>query len=292
MNLLVDKREQELPAEDKQMQDAFMAGLNAEEEPFEVDKKSISTHSKSKSPLGVILVAVLVFIAAFVVVYFGYYKNKVQAPGSTTEIAREGGSQTADAADVASADETATVDEGAAVAANQTSCIIVASDVMKEIAGVLANGARIEAMFFDEGSFSAEISAPSGSEAVNIYNTIKNNLGSEITLTSSQPLSGRNALIAGTFNSTPNRTGSEISNIDLEMKLRDIADEVGAVVSSLNISNAAQGQTVFLKLSGTFDACQQFLQRLSQQNLSITVSKLLLMPGQNGNYAFILRFYL
>jgi len=290
MNLLIDKRDQEHSFEENDMQDALLAGLNADEQQDEIRTNTLAPAAKRKSPLGIILTAILVLAAAVVIVYYGFFKKSIQLPLLSKQ---DNGRQLKEEASPTSAEQSGEISsstgETASQNANLTSCIRMAPRIMNELARSVGNGASIEALFFDEGSFSVELKA---ADAASVYRTVASGLGADITLTSSEPKSGQNALIAGTFVSQPTKSGATLSNIDLEVLLRDMAEETGLQVTSLTISNAGQGQTVFLRLAGTFDRCQLYLKRLSQQSFSITVSKLLLMPGQDGKYAFILRFYL
>jgi len=287
MNLLIDKRDQEHSFEENDMQDALFAGLNADVQHDESRTSTLIPPAKRKGSIGIILSAVLVLAVAMVIVYYGFYKKSIQIPLLSKQ---DNGRQVKEEAPPESAEEVAASAEGTtAQNENLTSCIRMAPIIMDELAKVVTNDVGIEALFFDEGSFSAELKAP---DAAGVYRSIAAALGPDITLTSSEPKAGQNALIAGTFVSQPAKSGATYSNVDLEVLLRDISDGIGSQVMSLTISNAAQGQTVFLRLSGTFDMCRQYLKQLSRQDFSITVSKLLLMPGQGGNYAFILRFYL
>ena len=294
MNLRIDKREQEHPVDDHGMQNGLLDSLNEDREQqrdFPVSKFAPA----KKGVLGPIIAAVLVFAAALVIVYYGFYKKSIRLPflsgPKSTEQTAAVESLTADEDNVV--DSTVlTTSENSRDSGKQRSCIQIAPEIMNSIAGILGPEVRLNALFFDEGSFSAEINAPGTAEATTIYNSLSNSLSSDITLTSSPPRTGQNALLAGVFVSNPNSGAGAISSVELEQKLRDIAEESLAIVASVNISSSAQGQTVFLKLDGTFDDSRQFLQRLSQLNLGITVSKLLLMPGQNNDYSFVLRFYL
>lgn len=290
MNLLIDKRDQEHAVEENDMQDALFAGLNADGKQDEVRAKPFVPPAKRKSSLGFILAAILVLAAAAVIVYYGFYRKGVQLPLSSKQDNGRQQQEEASPETAEQAESIATPSEGTATQNEQfTSCIRTAPVIMAELAKAVNNGAGIQALFFDEGSFSAELKSP---DAAALYQSIAGSLGPDIKLTSSQPKAGQNALIAGTFVSRPEKSGVALSNVDLEVLLRDMADEIGAQVMSLTISNVSQGQAVFLRLSGSFDLCRQYLQQLSQQKFSVTVSKLLLMPGQNGNYAFILKFYL
>ena len=294
MNLLNDKREQELSVNDNSMQNALFESLNNESQEPTSFPQPKQTRAK-KSLLGPILAAILVFVAAFVIVYYGFYKKSFRIPSFSKPESTE---QSSDS--TASVNEDDNTDDPESVASTDhvvssvaaKSCIQIAPEIMNSVAAVLGPNKIINALFFDEGSFSAEISASSTAEAATIYRTMESSLGEEITLTSSAPQVGQYALIAGTFASSPTSGKSTISSVDLEEKLRELAEDSAAMVASVNISTTAQGQSVFLKLDGSFDACRQFLQRLARQNLSLTVSKLLLMPGQNDKYAFVLRFYL
>ena len=295
MNLLVDKREQEFSFEDAKEQSSLMESLNQDREPGAEFDKPKSPASK-KSLLGPILTTILIFAAAFVVVYFGFYKKSVKWPlfpknESAEQTSLEQKTQD-EGSDVADNAQESTSQPGGEEFADSQYCVDIAPGIISVIHSVLSSTVKVNTIFFDEGSFSAELIASNETEAASVYRTMGAALGDKITLTSNEPRSGRSALIAGTFATAARGNATDISSIELEEKLRDMADEAGARVASVTISKSGQDQTVFLKLEGSIGNCQQFLQLLRQQNLAITVSKLLLFPAISGEYTFILRFYL
>lgn len=291
MNLLRDKRDDERPLE------TTSEGSLSEDQfqPAEarIKEKPVQKREKSKNTLSTLLIAAAIFIIAILVTYFGFYKQKEggELPGAATtaeidssETIVESGSP----AETTASDVTQTQTRQAAPG---ESSLKTASDVMQNIQNALGSG-RVTAFFLDDGSFSAEVDAASVDEATGIYNAVKSALPAHASLTSSAP-TGPNALIAGAFDAGSVSQPSGLSKDEIDSALRQLSNDAGTTVSSLAIDAPAGEQSfIVMRVTGSFEICRIFVEKLSQKSWNVSVSKLILLPGVGDGYTFVLRFYM
>jgi hypothetical protein len=295
MNLLRDKREDERPvdaAPDGSLsEDQFQpAGENAAKQPA-------VKPSKSKNTLSTLLIAATIFIIAILVTYFGFYKpkegNRTVQPNQSTALV---GSSGDNAAEAASADTETTNASGQQVVVSGSqstgeSSMTTASSVMQTIQNTLGAG-QVAAFFLDDGSFSAEVEAESAAGARDIYSSLESSLPVGSQLTSAEP-TGSHALITGSFNASSSSDPTGLAQNDIDQALRQIAGDAGTTVASLNVDAPANEQAfVVMRLSGSFQACQTFVAKLSQKSWNISISKMILMPAPGGGFTLVLRFYM
>jgi len=293
MNLLKDKR-------DLEKLDAPVFSAPPKESQRETEALSDNPEpeiiKKPKNTLGTLLLAAFVFILAIVVTYFGFYKNKqsdkIHDPDtSVTAMDSNQGDEKSlpDAGD--STDEGQDNTETPAMSVGEVSSLRIASEFMQNIQAATARD-NVTTLFMDDGSFSAEIDASSLVDAKNIYAAVRESLPSHTQITSSAPVNGTVAIISGTFTPAAVPSGSGLTRGEIETKLREFAGQANNTISSLNISKQEDQHFVFMKTEGSFENCRTFVEKLADENIYVSVSKLIMTQNPSGSYTFVLRFYL
>lgn len=297
MNLLRDKRDKEKPI------DAADFSPVASEEPFPEssptsEEPRFEKKPERKSKLGTLFMALVILVAAVLITYFGFYKPKEggvvsESPPSLSQVDStdkkvQDGSVTEESLEQDQIERTTMP-----MQQDGASSLRLASELLNTLQNAVSGTNRVTAFFLDEGTFSAEIAAGSVDGAKRVYDTIKSNLPANVTLTSSAPVSNSSALVSGSFTPQAASGGAELSADEIEQEIRQIASGATTTVSSLSIEPADDGQNfVVMRIEGSLESCRRFVERLAAKNLTVNVSKLILMPGTSGLYTFVLRFYL
>lgn len=293
MNLLRDKRDDEQPVNaapdgslsEDQFQEAGPGGA----------EQSVVKQKKSKNTFSTLLIAAAIFIIAILITYFGFYKPKEGSRVADSKTSSAQVDSTTDSADAVAisndSDVSGEQSNNSRAQATGEPSLITASDFMQNIQNALGSG-RVTAFFLDEGTFTTEIDAGSVGGATSVYNSIKSALPMHAKLTSSAP-TGAHALISGSFDARSVSDPTGLSKDEIDNELRQMAGDAATTVSSLNV-DAPEGEQSFvvMRISGSFDACRVFVDKLSQKDWSVSVSKLILMPGSGDVYTFVLRFYM
>jgi hypothetical protein len=297
MNLLKDKREQERGGE-------FDIFPNLPADGFDRDAFNHATvdeqnHRRTASSIVLISAVFLILCLIAAGYYFGVYKAKQLTtppnPASSVEqeklpadssAAQEKPSETIEKD--TPVEQAASAEQPAAVEPPQTS-IGLAAKIVAILNNIVKENGRIGSVFIDEGSFSAEISSESLESAQSTYDALLKSMPPEVTATSPAPTVKSNILFAGTFNAVAGAVVAEQPNgADLENRMRSWAQQCSLNMETMSTSTQMPRQ-LFVKMSGTLSGCQAFLELLAKENLKVTVSKIILMPGQAGEYTFVLR---
>ena len=277
MNLLVDKREQEQPSKENNLDSSL----------------SKDSHPKKKLKILPVIVAfvALIVIAGAIVIFTRFDVLRSPATkGSADSTFIESGTEEENAARRRSSEEELTDSESAPMDTG-VSCAAFAGRVMQNVEAVLMPGQTVNSLFFDETSFSGEILTSSLEEAQTVYSKLAGWFTDGITLTSSQPRSGQTVLLSGTYQAATLEPDVSVSDADIESQLRDVASRVGTSITSLSIDQGSEKTTVFMRQNGSLQECQQFLVNFNQLPYGINVSKIIILPSQDTNYTFVLRFY-
>lgn len=297
MNLLKDKREQERIGEFQDFPnfppDSLEQGVSAQS-PVNKDK-----NWRLSSLLTPILTAVVILGLAAAGYYFGIYKpkqstelpkqvvtvNEIRPPAETLTPSEKPAETTEQSAPI---EQPVPEDKPVVVETPQTS-LGMAAKILTTLNNVVKESDRIGSVFMDEGSFSAEVTSASHESATSIYAVLLNSIPAGCAVTSSPPAAGTGILLSGTFNAAGGSVATEqLSGPDLESKTRSLAQQAGLTLATTTLSVQAPRQ-LFVKMSGALSGCQIFLDILAKENLKVTVSKIILMPGQAGEYTFVLR---
>ncbi|MBN1479830.1 hypothetical protein EH223_18145 [candidate division KSB1 bacterium] len=295
MNLLKDKRDDERHAEPTAFAPVSSEDVtsDAESMPKETGYEEKRPVQNSRTALFIIALVVL----AVVVIYFSFFKPREGAVVSESEppvAMSDSAKDTTATVPVAEETPTAETEVSAEITdLTDQSSLAVASLIMQTIQNSLTSGQRVTAFFLDEGSFSTEVEANSLEDAKAIYRTIQQSLPALTKLTSSAPVNGLTALLSGTFTPTVTAVGNGWTRDEIKKLLEETARTANTAVTSLSIDGSTDEQKfVFMKIEGAFDNCRVFIDKLSQTNMKVSVSKLILMPASAGRYTFVLRFYI
>jgi hypothetical protein len=291
MNLLKDKREQERTGEFQDFPNFPLDDFNqggSLQAPLNKDKNR--RRSSFLTPLITVVVILGIAAAGY---YFGFYKPKQRAELPKQVVAVDDAKPSVEASPpiekpTATTEQPAPAEQPVVVETPQTS-LGMAAKILAALNNVVKESVRIGSVFMDEGSFSAEVTAGSPESAKSIYDVLLHSIPAGLAITSLPPSAGTGILLSGTFNTAGGGVAAEqLSGADLEGKMRALAQQNGMTLTTATVSTQAPRQ-LFIKMSGAISGCQTFLEMLAKENLKLTVSKIILMPGQAGEYTFVLR---
>jgi len=312
MNLIKDLREEDKNTSEKEFHEEPFPSMPGKEEnladtpsnapltsPAVDDEIPSYERRKKRSGLPAAVIGI-VFLAAIVIVYFGFFRKGKETP-ATGSIAEK---VVADSSAVAHKVDSSTTEHGQAKQGQAVSTSTATEnslaglgDVMSGITHAMPPGTRLNSLFLDDGIFSVEIEG--SKQDLEKYRTdLKAQLPASVSLNSSRAISAGKVLISGTF-PIVGAAGSIVPPTGpvVQKTLREMASKAGAKVLSLSIGRSlvlreTKRSPVFIKLSGNYSQFKSFYTSLIQKDWNMQVSKIIIMPAVGGRANLVLRFFL
>ncbi|NIA29284.1 MAG: hypothetical protein GWP06_05125 [Actinobacteria bacterium] len=312
MNLLKDLREEDKNTPEKEFHEEPFPAMPGKEEnladtrsnapltsPAADDEIPSYERRKKRSGLPAAIIGI-VFLAAIVIVYFGFFRKGKETPatGSIAKNVVTDSSAVTHKVDLPSTKHGGEKQERPVSTSTATENPLTGlGDIMYDITHAMPPGTRLNSMFLDDGVFSVEIEG--SKQKLEKYQTdLKAQLPASVSLNSSRAISAGKALISGTFPVVGAKGSTAASGRPaIQKALREMASKAGVKVLDLSIGRSlvlreTKKMPVYIKLSGNFLQFQNFYNNLIQKDWNMQVSKMIIMPAAGGRANLVLRFFL